>query len=199
MKTLPERISNRPILISSSDAFYTSLWVLGITAFIVFAQGIHNHRSLFENSLLTTSILSIAFSIFIAIGLYRGVKLKNDVKRLNEKLDSGLFSGTQISPDLPGIEIGDDIGGIIVGILLWILTAILIIVLAWLFSAIVVSTVILFMAMLYWIFYRALRLVFKKSHICRNNLPKSIGYALLYTVLYNIWIYGVVIGMHYLR
>jgi hypothetical protein len=45
----------------------------------IYAWGVGQHRTLFENSILSTTILSVAFFLFITINLYRGVKLKDDI------------------------------------------------------------------------------------------------------------------------
>jgi hypothetical protein len=42
---------------------------------------------------------------------------------------------------------------------------------------------------LYWMFYRALKLVFDKTSVCRGQWMPSLGYALLYTVLYTGWLF----------
>jgi hypothetical protein len=75
---------------------------------------------------------------------------------------------------------------------------ILIAVFLWLFGAVLWTGIIVFMAMLYWIFFRALRLVFKNSNKCKDNLTTSVAYGLGYTTLYNFWIYGIILSTHYL-
>jgi hypothetical protein len=45
--------------------------------------------------------------------------------------------------------------------------------------------------MLYWIFFRALRLVFKNSNRAKGSLLESIKWGVVYTTLYNFWIYGI--------
>ncbi|GAA4371648.1 hypothetical protein GCM10023186_00290 [Hymenobacter koreensis] len=56
-----------------------------------------------------------------------------------------------------------------------------------------------FAAMLYWIFFRALRLVFRHSAECKGQLGKSIRYGLIYTLLYNGWLYSIILLGHYVR
>jgi hypothetical protein len=93
---------------------------------------------------------------------------------------------------LEGIE------GLLISILLWIVMTLLAGVLFYVFGALVWSGVIIFIAMLYWIFFRALRLVFKNANKCKGNLMLSIAYGLFYTTLYNFWIYGVILMAHFL-
>lgn len=54
--------------------------------------------------------------------------------------------------------IGEGFEGIILSIFIWILVTILIGLFLWVFGAVIWSGVIVFIAMLYWIFFRALRL-----------------------------------------
>jgi len=46
----------------------------------------------------------------------------------------------------------------------------------------------LLLAILYWIFFRGLRLVFKNSRICQGNFMLSLRYALGYTTFSTLWL-----------
>lgn len=61
----------------------------------------------------------------------------------------------------------------------------------WALAQLVVAVLPLMAAALYWIFYRALRLVFAKSRTCQGQLLRSMEYALLYTACYTGWIFAV--------
>lgn len=67
--------SNYKIL-NSKNIFIITLIVIPLTIISVWFFGLGNHSSFFENSLLSTTILSIAFFLFITIGLFKGIKLK---------------------------------------------------------------------------------------------------------------------------
>jgi len=84
------------------------------------------------------------------------------------------------------------------GAVVWFLFSIALMVFMWLFSALMWTMVLVFVAMLYWIFFRALRLVFKNSNKCKGNLASSAAYGIGYTILYNFWIYGIILAAHYL-
>ncbi|WP_125077833.1 hypothetical protein [Rufibacter latericius] len=71
------------------------------------------------------------------------------------------------------------------GILLWILTAVVVGIVVWLFGEVLLVVVAVLMAMLYWIFFRALRLVFRHSHHTKGCLFSSLWCGLVYTLLYN--------------
>lgn len=191
------KIRSRKFL-STKTLFIISIFVFLLTILSIWLLGLGQHRTLFINSLLSTTILSAGFFFFLALGLYDGIKLKDDVGKITDKinLDSG--------PDLSGMDIGglpdlgDEIGGILIGILLWILVAILVIAAIWALAPFLWAMILIFMAMLYWIFFRALRLVFKHAPKCKGNVWKSITYGLLYTTLYNFWVYGIILGSHYI-
>jgi hypothetical protein len=97
------------------------------------------------------------------------------------------------------LDVGEGIGGIIVGIILWILWAILVAFMIWFFSNVLLIVIATFVGMLYWIFFRALRLVFKNSNKSKGDIIESIRYGLTYTLLYNFWIYGIFILIEYFK
>ncbi len=157
------------------------------------------HRSVFYNSMLSTTILSMAFFLFISIGLFKGIKLKDDLGKLTDKIQPSKF------PDLTNssfggefIHAGEGIGGILLSIVLWLLVSILLTGFIWLFGLVMWTLILVVMAMLYWVFFRALRLVFKSSNQCRGNFAKSVYLGLSYTLLYNSWIYIVAFISHHL-
>ncbi len=187
-------------LVTSKTVFIVTILVAALTILSIWLFGLGQHRTIFENSLLSTSILSVTFFLFLSVGLYKGIKLKDDVgkitDRINIKIIPDISGDLELPSDIP--EVGEGIGGIILAILLWILFSIILLFLIWIFGALVWIMVLVFAAMLYWIFFRALRLVFKNSNKCKGNLTTSIAYAVAYTTLYNFWIYGIILATHYL-
>ncbi|RNI28213.1 hypothetical protein EFA69_19290 [Rufibacter immobilis] len=174
--------------------------------------------------MLSTTLLSVAFFGFVSIGLYRGVKLrdtlgnitdKNSFRRNGQKGDrTGLFNmgdffsgftgkGSSGSSD-SGFDLGDLSGddgcsAVILGILVWVAAAVAISILLILFGEMLLVALFSFIAMRYWIFYRSLRLVFRHSHQTRGRLWSSLRYGLVYTLLYNSWIYGIFLLIEYWR
>lgn len=182
-------------LVDSRIVFIITLLVIALTIVGVYLWGLGSHHTFFENSFLSTTILSAAFCSFITVGLFHGIKLKDNVGRITDKIKSEeLPEMPEISPTEPAVDIGDDFGGMILGIviniLLWIVTAVLLAVVLWVFGQLLVISLLAFAAMLYWIFFRALRLVFKNSKRTKGDLPMSVIYGVFYTFLYNFWIYG---------
>lgn len=174
---------------------YSALVIIALVILSVWISGKDSHRSLFQNSILSTSIIAGAFFLFISLGLYYGLKLKDNVGSILNKerlkaypddppsLNMGLDS-------MPGV--GDGFLGIIVSIVLWFVVAILLALVLYFLGFLFWVTVLFLAAMLYWIFFRALRLVFKNSKHCKGNLLKSMGFGLFYSFLYISWIYGVI-------
>ncbi|MET0394897.1 MAG: hypothetical protein ABW019_17265 [Chitinophagaceae bacterium] len=186
--------------LTTRNLFIVSIAVAVLTVVAVWLLGLGRHSTLFENSLLSTTILSAAFFLFLSIGLYKGVKLKDNLGRITDRIKLDKLSDLSGKIELPGEipDAGEGLGGIILGILGWILVAILLLIFIWVFGAVMWVAILSFAAMLYWIFFRALRLVFRHSYQCRHNLSASMTYALAYTLLYNCWIYGIILAAHYL-
>ena len=181
--------------------FITSIIVAVITIIGIWIFGVGSKRTLFENSLISTSILSVAFFSFLTINLYKGIKLKDDLGKITDRINRKNipdFSGLDFSgADMPSI--GDGIGGIILGIISWFLISIVLVLVFVItfFGTIFWFAILIFAAMLYWIFFRALRLVFKNSNKTKGKILQSVSYALLYTIIYNFWIYGIILMSHY--
>lgn len=179
----------------------STVGIILLVIICVWISGQSSHRSLFQNSVISTSILGTAFLLFISLGLYYGLKLKDNIghvltkeniKKLSDKTpEIGSF-------DFDGPALGDGIGGIILSIILWFVIAVLFTFLLYFLGVFFWVMVLVFAAMLYWIFFRALRLVFKNSKYCRGNLAKSLGLGLFYSFLYLSWIYGIIFLVNYL-
>lgn len=196
------KIPNKRTLIDSKKIFIISLIVVAITIVSVWFYGIGKHKTVIENSLISTSILSITFFLFITVNLYNGTKLKDSLGKLTDKFDSKKLNFLkEINADggfrhsMP--EIGEGIGGIIMSIIVWVLATIIISYLFFALGTIIWFSILVFLGMLYWIFFRALRLIFKKSSECSGNIERSIYYGITYTILYNFWIYGIIILSKY--
>ncbi|MEI6410218.1 MAG: hypothetical protein WCR52_12600 [Bacteroidota bacterium] len=63
---------------TTKTAFSLTLTVALLTIIGIWLFGLGKHRSLYNNSILSTTILALGFFLFLTIGLYKGIKL--DVK-----------------------------------------------------------------------------------------------------------------------
>ncbi|MFB9079789.1 hypothetical protein ACFFLS_07860 [Flavobacterium procerum] len=180
-------------IINSRNIFIITLIVIPLTILLVWVLGLDNHRSLFANSLLSTTILSVSFFLFISIGLFNGTKIKNDLGVLEQE---NIFfrKNSIIEMDIP--EIDDGFAGILFSLLLWFIISIAGSYLLWMFETAAWIILLNFIGILYWIFFRALRLVFKKSAVCKGNFLKSAAYGFGFTLLYNFWIYMIILMAH---
>ena len=186
-------------LVTSTTVFTVTIVVTVLTILSIWLFGLGQHRTIFENSILSTSFLSVAFFLFLTIGLYKGIKLRDDIGKITDRLKpSKIPNFAEAGQGADFIHVGDGIEGVILSIVLWLVMTILIALFLWLFGAVFWTGIIVFIAMLYWIFFRALRLVFKNSNKCKGKLTTSIAYGLGYTTLYNFWIYGIILATHYL-
>jgi hypothetical protein len=194
--------SNRSL--PSKQAFFTTLFVATLTIAGVWFIGLRQDWSLFKESLVVLSILSVSFLGFLTVGLFNGVKLRDNLGQLTRHIKRFPFPKFDSGLDVPsgGGGHGEHAGGCgdtLEGVFSWLLIALVAIVLLWVFAAVVWVVLLVFAAMLYWVFFRALRFVFRHSAECRGQLGKSLLYGVVYTVVYNSWIYGIILGVHYLR
>jgi hypothetical protein len=188
-------------LVEAKSVFIITLIVIVLTVLGVYLFGLGSHHTFFYNSIVSTTILSVAFLSFITVGLFRGIKLKDNLGKVVDRFKSvDIPTGVDVpTPDFEPVDVGDGIGGVIVSILLWILLAFALAVVLWIFSNVIAVVFLAFIAMLYWIFFRALRLVFRNSNKSKGNLVESMKWGLTYTILYNFWIYGIFLLTNYLK
>ncbi len=132
-------------------------------------------------------------------GLYYGIGLKDNFPKFREFKTGDLIAQSGTTPDLPSMEVGDGIGGLIMSILLWIGMTILIFILLILLEVFFWISIFIILAMLYWIFFRALRLVFSKTKDTKGDIVISAIFSLTYSVLYLGWIFGIVYLTEILR
>ncbi len=169
-----------------------TLIVIGITFFTVFLTGENYNRSVSSNLFLSLSIIGTALFLFMAYGLYTGIGLTDNFPKFKAYKTGGILPNAGTAPSLPSIEIGDGIAGLFLSILLWIGMTILIFVFLIVLEAFFWLSIFIILAMLYWLFFRALKLVFSKSIDSKGDLKISILYSLAYSALYVGWIFGIV-------
>lgn len=185
--------------IDSKYVFIITLLVIPVTILSVWFYGIGKHKTVIENSLLSTSILSVTFFLFITIGLYKGIKLKDTIGKITDNINTKKTAflkdilPSDLSPIESGLDVAEGIGGIAFSIVLWLIVTLILSYLFFALGTIIWFSILLFLAMLYWIFFRALRLIFKKSAVCNGNFERSVFYGFIYTLLYNFWIYGIIL------
>jgi hypothetical protein len=189
------KIAKTRKIINSKNVFIISLLVIVITILSVWFYGIGKHKTVIENSLISTSILSSAFFLFITISLYKGIKLKDTIGKITDKMDTKktAFLKDITLSDFKVLDVAEGIVGILLSIVLWIIVSLILSYLFFALGTIIWFSILLFLAMLYWLFFRALRLIFKKSAECSGNFERSVFYGFTYTLLYNFWIYGIIL------
>lgn len=187
-------------LLSAGSVALVSGAVIAVTTLAVWLFGLGQHRSLFANSLISTTILFVAFCAFTTVGLYHGVKLRDDVGRLTDRISRNHFPGASGLEGLPNFDFSDGHGiiGILAAIVMAVAVAILAVFVIWLVGALLWTYILIFAAILYWVFFRALRLVFKTSNRCRGRWAASLGQGLGHASLYTVWVYAIIYAAHYL-
>lgn len=181
---------------------FSTLVIIILVILSVWLSGKEDHRSLFQNSILSTSILAGALFLFISLGLYYGLKLKDNVGNILNKERLKKYSDK--TPVMDGFDfdppaVGDGIGGAVLSAVVWFIFSILLIFLSYFLGLFFWSAILLLSAMLYWIFFRALRHVFKNSGRCKGDIVKSFRLGFLYSFLYIFWIYGIIFLINYIN
>ena len=163
---------------------------LVITMVLVFLVGLESHRSIWNNALISLSILAGLIFVFLTLGLYYAVRVEDD---LTGKLKlKWVNTGDWLPIEGIGDGLGDGCSEDIGGALAWIGMAILFVILLFFLGTLLWGSFVIVIGSIYWIMIRALRAIMRKSHLTHFNLAKSLGYALMYTTLYIGWIYGVI-------
>ena len=194
---------SRTNLINSKTVFFSTLIVVPTLTLIVYLTGIAQHRTLYLNSILSTSILSVVFFLFISIGLFKGWKLKDNLGNILNNFERLRNPGLGNMDTISGVDLGGDIGedgglGCLFSLILWIVVGLFGAIILWFFGAIFWAIILTIAALLYWIIFRAFRLIFRNAFACKGNIIKSIGISILFTFLYNCWIYAIIFGAHFL-
>ncbi len=178
--------------LKGKSVFIVSLLVIGITILTVYLTGENYNRNVTSNLYLSLTIIGTSLFLFMTYGLYKGIGLTDNFPKFKNFKTGEFLSNSRNLPDLPSIDVGDGIGGLIVSILLWIGMTILFFILLILLEAIFWFSIFIILLMLYWVFFRALKFVFTKSKDTKDDIGISAIYSLSYTVLYLGWIFGIV-------
>lgn len=178
---------------------WLSLATAIVTGTIVAVSG---KRSLIVELEWTVGIVAAALFAMLAIGLYRGARLREKEAPSAELSKVDLSDWT---PDtgLPDMDCpldavdggGDELGclGVIAGVVLSLVAFVALFLLLWVFLQVAVIVLFVVMTAIYWVLHLALRQVFAHSEDCHGNLARSVGFATLYTVLYTGWLFGLLV------
>jgi len=174
--------STRKVVFKSRLLAIAATVVIFAIATIVF---IISKRSVYDELEITISLVALALFCFLSYALYNGATLvgKPSVPQIR-LVDPSLVD----APPLDFFDFGGSIGSIVASILLAIVLAVL---LAFVLTALWSAMLLLIFA-LYWLFYRAMRIVLLKSSQCSGNLGPSLRYAFIYTFLYTGWLFAIV-------
>ncbi|WP_029036699.1 hypothetical protein [Salinimicrobium xinjiangense] len=186
-------LSQKKLFFKGKTLFIISLLVIGVTFLTVWLTGINYNREVTSNLYLSLSIIGFILFAFMAYGLFKGVGLEDDFPKYQSYKTGDILNysapGTFSTPDT---DVGEGIAGILMSIVLWIVMTVAIILAIVLLEAIFWFSLFIIIMMLYWIFFRALKLVFNKSDKTVGDIFSSIAYSLSYTVLYLGWIFAIV-------
>lgn len=123
---------------------------MAIVTITVYLSGIHLNRPFTTNFYISLAIIATMLLVFLTYGLYKGVSFYNTKLDIS-KADLNLSPGSVPDVGIEGASFGDDVFGVIAGILLWIAIGILAIVLLILLEGILWFLLAVVISMLYWI------------------------------------------------
>lgn len=191
-------LQNKPLLTTKIIVALTLLVIVSIGILDYFIV-LKSQKSLYENFLIITLFLMTSFFVFITLGLYKGIKLKENIGKLTDHIDIKKFP--DFSGGFPDISaVSEGLGGIaegLGGLFIAIVCALALVLIGWFFVLSAWFILIFLAAGLYWVYLRALRLVFKQSGVCQGNIIMSLKYAGLYSLLYTSWIFAFIVTLHY--
>lgn len=171
-----------------------SLIVVAIVSAVVF--GIGKQSILVEAEWIVVIVSSCLF-LFLLFGLYRGVRVRKrepapgGFEFINvEPSDIGLDAASGLG-DVIGAA--DDLPGLILAPILFVVFGILLIFLLPIVVNVAWLLLFVFVLMLFWVFRAALRQVFVRSRQTRGRVIPSLGYAGWYTMLYSGWLIAVLV------
>jgi hypothetical protein len=189
-------------LVKSRTLFLWTLLIVPALVLVVYITGVKDHRPFYVNAIISGSILSALFLVFITFGLYKGWQLKDDFDSISVRINKWRKpkSSEADVTDVP-VDVLDEggIGGVLISILMWILIGMFGAIVIWLIGAIVWIPVVIATGMLYWVVYNCYSMIFQKSAQCKGNLMESLRIAILYTGYYTIWASLILFGIDYLR
>jgi hypothetical protein len=176
---------------------WLAVLTLAVSATVVFLAG---KQSLIVEVEWTLGVVSAALFAMLAVGLYRGARLREKDAPTAELTKVDLSDWQPDSTGLPDMDCpldavdggGDELGclGVIVGVLLSVVVFFVLLGLLWVFLQFAVIVLFVVMTAIYWVLHLALRQVFAHSEDCRGKLGRSLGFASLYTVLYTGWLFA---------
>lgn len=186
------KLRQRQPYLNGKSLFIISLTVVAITVVTVYLSGINYRRSITDNFYISLSIIGVALFLFMLVGLYKGLGLNNNFPEYKNYKMGDFFSlaGTEI--DTPAITTDDPITSFLGTVLSWILVTIVAFVLLIVLEVLFWASLFTVIALLYWVFFRALRLVFIKSRFTKGKLKLSTWFAIQYTLLFVGWMFVLV-------
>lgn len=181
--------SEKKSYFKGKTVFIISILIITTTFLSVWLNGMSYNRGITTNLYLSLSIIGVILFLFMTYGLYTGAGLKDNFPKFRSYTKGEFFGdGTPGNFEIPTSAVGDGIAGILISILLWILMTVAMILLFILLEALFWFTLFILILMLYWVFFRALKLVFNRSGKTVGNIVLSMSYSFTYTILYLGWI-----------
>ncbi len=204
---MPAKPKTRSPLWSARALVWISIPVVILTTLLVFY---FSARSFLAELAIALGIIAAGLFVFLTVGLYFGAQLERPTKKEPEAFDLGtvdpgvvglpMIDLPKVDLDIPDIgDAGNDLVGCLVSLVVWIGISLLLALLFWLLVQLLALVLPWILLALYWMFYRALKLVFDKAPQTHGQILPSVGYALLYTALYTGWLFILLGALQWIR
>jgi hypothetical protein len=178
---------------SNQDVNAGMVWplpILGLVSLVV-VTGVSilvfmiSKRSLYDELEYTIAIVAFILFFFLSDGLYTGARLEGKPTAPNFDFLKAGYAAFDAADALSALEIlGETVT--------WIAISIAILLVLVFLATVLWAAVLALGFMLYWLLYRAIRIVLLKGPKCRGNLKLSFLYAAWYSFLYCGWIFAIV-------
>ena len=188
-------------LVNAFTVFIATIIVVAFILLLVYFTGLENHRSLYKNGLLSTTILALLLFCFISFGLYNGWKLKDTLGNFTKYFSKLKKPGEQSYSiegldNLEVLDAAESVEGCLVSVAVWLIVGVFGSIILWAIGAFFWGIILVVAGILYWIIFRALRLIFKQSPACKGKLFRSLKISFIYSMLYVSWLYVVLYAGH---
>jgi hypothetical protein len=157
---------------------------------VIHFTGYDHGRSLIDNFYMALGIIAIVLCSFMTYGLYNGISIIDDKPKFKKSKWQFSKALEFFSDFMFDLDIGE-FWGLIIRFFLWVLAAILLVVMLVVVEALLWIAILFILPGLYWLFFNAYQMVFRRSVKTKGDWFKSILYSIGFTILYTGWLYAI--------
>ena len=152
-----------------------------------------NPVNVWYTSYIPASIaLTIAFAAFTTFFLFNGIFIATEKIRFKEvfKFKRIPFLSTKWLADF--MTTAEGLPGLVFGFLVWVIMGVFVILFYYLIGSVALLLAFIIGYIIYLVFFKVLKSLFAFTTKCKGSFFLSIQYAIIYTVLYNLFLYAII-------